>query len=187
MVGLPLAPAPTSRRALPAGRSSRAVTGERRRLLGAHEAGQLRSCVREIGAGRSVWFGTGVFRPSNPVIASRISYSPSPPQRVVAQSASVQRPCATVARRAGKWNPPRRLDEHGLSDREGDVMDPTASGMTNSPIAAVCSVSCLVDGKSVKNHCDRNFTALHASRHSEAVALRLGTAHATEGGTRHHA
>lgn len=66
-------------------------------------------------------------------------------------------------------------------------MDLTASGMTNSRIHVVCSPSGFVGGKSVKNHCDRNFTTLHASSRSGAVALWLGTAHAREGGARNDA
>ncbi|MDJ1134605.1 hypothetical protein [Streptomyces iconiensis] len=53
--------------------------------------------------------------------------------------------------------------------------------VVNSRIATAC----FVGGKFVKNHSERVFTTLHASSRSEANALWLGTAHATEGGTRH--
>ncbi|MGW1027616.1 response regulator transcription factor [Streptomyces sp. NPDC002577] len=67
----------------------------------------------------------------------------------------------------------------GLSQREVEVMDLIASGMSNQQIAATCFIS----EKTVKNHINRIFTKLHAGSRSEAIAIWLGTARG--GGTRH--
>ncbi|MFG3252606.1 response regulator [Streptomyces sp. NPDC048172] len=153
---------------------------------GEFDADQLATAVHDVAAGRapfsatasravldlarartasyplpeSLGTATDDFRPSNPVIPSGISRTSSPPQRVVAQSASGQ----------------QHRVAHGLtdslSDREVEVMDLIASGMTNSEIAATCFIS----EKTVKNHINRIFTKLHASSRSEAIARWLGTA-----------
>jgi DNA-binding CsgD family transcriptional regulator len=60
----------------------------------------------------------------------------------------------------------------GLSQREVEVMDLIASGMTNQQIAAACFIS----EKTVKNHINRIFAKLHAGSRSEAIARWLGTA-----------
>ncbi|WP_255951227.1 response regulator transcription factor [Streptomyces odontomachi] len=60
----------------------------------------------------------------------------------------------------------------GLSQREVEVMDLIASGMTNQQIAATCFIS----EKTVKNHINRIFAKLHAGSRSEAIARWLGTA-----------
>ncbi|OAH13803.1 response regulator transcription factor [Streptomyces jeddahensis] len=67
----------------------------------------------------------------------------------------------------------------GLSQREVEVMDLIASGMSNQQIAATCFIS----EKTVKNHINRIFTKLHAGSRSEAIAIWLGTARG--GGSRH--
>ena len=67
----------------------------------------------------------------------------------------------------------------GLSQREVEVMDLIASGMTNQQIAATCFIS----EKTVKNHINRIFAKLHAGSRSEAIARWLGTAPGTGG---HH-
>jgi DNA-binding NarL/FixJ family response regulator len=59
----------------------------------------------------------------------------------------------------------------GLSQREVEVMDLIASGMTNQQIAATCFIS----EKTVKNHINRIFAKLHAGSRSEAIARWLGT------------
>ncbi|AWK11174.1 DNA-binding response regulator [Streptomyces spongiicola] len=55
----------------------------------------------------------------------------------------------------------------GLSQREGEVMDLIASGMTNQQIAATCFIS----QKTVKNHINRIFAKLDAGSRGEAIAI----------------
>ncbi|MEV7104785.1 response regulator [Streptomyces atroolivaceus] len=54
-----------------------------------------------------------------------------------------------------------------LSEREVEVMDLIASGMTNQQIAATCFIS----QKTVKNHINRIFAKLNAGSRGEAMAL----------------
>ncbi|MET9428873.1 response regulator transcription factor [Streptomyces sp. NPDC003036] len=54
-----------------------------------------------------------------------------------------------------------------LSQREVEVMDLIASGMTNQQIAATCFIS----PKTVKNHINRIFAKLNATSRGEAIAL----------------
>ncbi|MFF8830357.1 response regulator [Streptomyces sp. NPDC015131] len=54
-----------------------------------------------------------------------------------------------------------------LSQREVEVMDLIASGMTNQQIAAACFIS----QKTVKNHINRIFAKLHAGSRGQAIAL----------------
>jgi DNA-binding NarL/FixJ family response regulator len=65
-----------------------------------------------------------------------------------------------------------RCEHYGLSDREVEIMEHIASGMTNAQIAATCFVA----EKTVKNHINRIFTKLHAASRGEAIAVWLGTA-----------
>ena len=62
-----------------------------------------------------------------------------------------------------------------LSQREVEVMDLIASGMTNQQIAATCFIS----QKTVKNHINRIFAKLNAQSRGEAIAVWNG---ATRGG-----
>ncbi|MFF9816230.1 response regulator [Streptomyces sp. NPDC014006] len=54
-----------------------------------------------------------------------------------------------------------------LSQREVEVMDLIASGMTNQEIAATCFIS----QKTVKNHINRIFAKLNAQSRGEAIAI----------------
>ncbi|MCX4447155.1 response regulator [Streptomyces sp. NPDC058369] len=54
-----------------------------------------------------------------------------------------------------------------LSEREVEVMDLIASGLSNQQIAAACFIS----QKTVKNHINRIFTKLRAGSRGEAIAL----------------
>ncbi|MCX4819077.1 response regulator transcription factor [Streptomyces sp. NBC_01142] len=54
-----------------------------------------------------------------------------------------------------------------LSQREVEVMDLIASGMTNQQIAA----SCFISQKTVKNHINRIFAKLNAGSRGEAIAI----------------
>ncbi|MFE2016864.1 response regulator [Streptomyces sp. NPDC059499] len=54
-----------------------------------------------------------------------------------------------------------------LSEREVEVMDLIASGMTNQQIAATCFIS----QKTVKNHINRIFAKLNAGSRGEAIAF----------------
>lgn len=65
-----------------------------------------------------------------------------------------------------------RRARFGLSQREDEVMELIADGMSNQQIAATCFIS----GKTVKNHINRIFAKLRASSRSEAVAVWLGRA-----------
>lgn len=60
----------------------------------------------------------------------------------------------------------------GLSQREEEVMELIAGGMSNQQIAATCFIS----EKTVKNHINRIFGKLPAASRSQAIALWLGTA-----------
>ncbi|MCG3041522.1 response regulator transcription factor [Streptomyces sp. S1A] len=59
-----------------------------------------------------------------------------------------------------------------LSQREVEVMDLIASGMTNQQIAATCFIS----QKTVKNHINRIFSKLNAGSRGEAIAIWHGVA-----------
>ncbi|MFF3400543.1 response regulator [Streptomyces sp. NPDC002659] len=66
-----------------------------------------------------------------------------------------------------------------LSQREVEVMDLIASGMTNQQIAA----SCFISQKTVKNHINRIFAKLNAGSRGEAIAIWHGIA---QGGSSRH-
>ncbi|WP_031068511.1 response regulator transcription factor [Streptomyces sp. NRRL S-118] len=57
-----------------------------------------------------------------------------------------------------------------LSQREVEVMDLIASGLTNQQIAATCFIS----QKTVKNHINRIFAKLNATSRGEAIAIWHG-------------
>ena len=57
-----------------------------------------------------------------------------------------------------------------LSQREVEIMDLIASGMTNQQIAAACFIS----QKTVKNHINRIFAKLNAGSRGEAIAFWHG-------------
>ncbi|WP_329035426.1 response regulator transcription factor [Streptomyces sp. NBC_01725] len=59
-----------------------------------------------------------------------------------------------------------------LSQREVEIMDLIASGMTNQQIAAACFIS----QKTVKNHINRIFAKLNAGSRGEAIAFWHGVA-----------
>ena len=59
-----------------------------------------------------------------------------------------------------------------LSQREVEIMDLIASGMTNQEIAAACFIS----QKTVKNHINRIFAKLNATSRGEAIARWHGIA-----------
>ncbi|MER5180263.1 response regulator [Streptomyces sp. NPDC002896] len=103
--------------------------------------------------------------PQNPSLSQANMAQSSP-------SAAAGPPSATGGREA-------RGVPSGLSQREVEVMDLIASGMSNQQIAATCFIS----EKTVKNHINRIFTKLHAGSRSEAIAIWLGTARG--GGSRH--
>ncbi|AXK36679.1 DNA-binding response regulator [Streptomyces armeniacus] len=106
-------------------------------------------------------------RVSNP---SQEAQNPGLPSTGMKQSAVEQRRWATAT-------------AYRLSEREAEVMELIATGMTNPQIAATCFIS----EKTVKNHINRIFTKLRATTRSEAIALWLGTARrgggASGGGT----
>ncbi|MEU3304021.1 response regulator transcription factor [Streptomyces sp. NPDC006678] len=69
-----------------------------------------------------------------------------------------------------------------LSQREVEVMDLIASGMTNQQIAATCFIS----QKTVKNHINRIFAKLNAGSRGEAIALWHSLRRGSRGGPTSH-
>ncbi len=63
-----------------------------------------------------------------------------------------------------------RRAEHGLSDRQAEIMDMISRGLTNSEIARQCFLS----EKTVKNHINSIFAKLGAASRGEAIARWLG-------------
>jgi DNA-binding NarL/FixJ family response regulator len=66
----------------------------------------------------------------------------------------------------------QRAQRLGLSERQGEIMQYIAQGMTNAQIAGVCYLS----EKTVKNHINRIFAAMAVSSRGEAIAtwMRAG-------------
>lgn len=62
-------------------------------------------------------------------------------------------------------------DEHGLTDRETEIMELVADGLTNAAIAQHCFLA----EKTVKNHINRIFAKLGVANRAEAVSLWLRT------------
>lgn len=83
------------------------------------------------------------------------------PPAAAAMMAAVRRP--TGASAAGL--------PHDLSDREVEVMDLIAKGLSNREIAATLFLS----EKTVKNHVNRIFAKLHSPNRAAAIARWLGT------------
>ncbi|WP_239455444.1 response regulator transcription factor [Nocardioides gilvus] len=65
----------------------------------------------------------------------------------------------------------RRLQEFGLSERQGELMDLIAQGKSNAEIAAKLFLA----EKTVKNHINAIFGKLVVTNRGEAIALWLGT------------
>ncbi|MFD4582692.1 response regulator [Streptomyces sp. NPDC087659] len=98
------------------------------------------------------------------------------PQQLTAPSSLSQ---ANVAHSSGGPDPSGSAPGAGsggllteLSQREVEVMDLIASGMTNQQIAATCFIS----QKTVKNHINRIFAKLNAGSRGEAIAIWHGLA-----------
>ncbi|NGN67063.1 response regulator transcription factor [Streptomyces sp. A7024] len=107
--------------------------------------------------------------------------TPSQPQPSVAGSSSEPpRVWQAPVERAPQGLPDR--EGYGMSQREVEVMELIATGLSNQQIAATCFIS----EKTVKNHINRIFTKLHAANRSEAIAIWLGTARGSGGGTVRH-
>ncbi|GAA2996160.1 response regulator transcription factor [Streptomyces fulvorobeus] len=82
------------------------------------------------------------------------------------QRASLKQPAVGLSS-TGVRAPAARGMIAELSEREVEVMDLIASGMTNQQIAATCFIS----QKTVKNHINRIFAKLHAGSRGEAIAV----------------
>lgn len=85
---------------------------------------------------------------------------------------------ALAALRAGSAPQPdpeeqsrRRRVEFGLSERQAEIMDMIARGLSNADIARVCFLS----EKTVKNHINGIFGKLVVTNRGEAIATWLGT------------
>nr|WP_079166303.1 response regulator transcription factor [Streptomyces oceani] len=109
--------------------------------------------------------GTGGGRGPGVPRAARDGRKPERTPPGVKQSAVERRRWATSAHTRA------RRASYGLSEREVEIMELIASGMTNPQIAATCFIS----EKTVKNHINRIFTKLDASTRSQAIARWLGT------------
>ncbi|MEV3989394.1 response regulator transcription factor [Streptomyces sp. NPDC049837] len=127
---------------------------------GEFTAAQLVDAVRDAQLGRAHFTHTA----SNALLAAvRAQYAPATPsgsrisfaEREFAQPSSQQQ--ANMAHSL-------------LSQREAEVMDLIASGMTNQQIAAACFIS----QKTVKNHINRIFAKLNAESRGQAIAIWHG-------------
>jgi DNA-binding NarL/FixJ family response regulator len=82
-------------------------------------------------------------------------------------------------RHSWRGRPGAELSQSALSEREVEIMNLIASGMTNQQIA----VACFISQKTVKNHINRIFAKLAVSSRGEAIARWSGTA---PGGRENH-
>ncbi|HET7489137.1 MAG TPA: response regulator transcription factor [Acidimicrobiales bacterium] len=82
------------------------------------------------------------------------------PQVVAELRSSLAAAPAPLARQSG----------HGLTDRELEIMDLIAAGLTNTEIAARSYLAV----KTVRNHVNHIFAKLHVTTRAEAVSLWLG-------------
>lgn len=133
---------------------------------------ELLGAVHDVGAGRPALSPTAVLaameelrRVHEPVATAGSEVSPSP-------SPSPE-PGPTIDLRTPQ--PPGWFEE--LSEREGDVMNLMARGLTNGAIAG----ELFINEKTVKNHINRIYTKLNVSNRGEAIASWLGTARWTQG------
>ncbi|OON81379.1 response regulator transcription factor [Streptomyces tsukubensis] len=144
---------------------------------GEFTAPQLVAAVRDVRGGRATFtpsardaLPTGG-RPEMPGVSNR----PGPSRNASHLQSSVPESFPERSRLRGA--PSRTAaasPQPRLSEREVEVMDLIASGMSNRQIAATCFIS----EKTVKNHINRIFAKLHSATRSEAIALWLGTTHA---------
>ncbi|WOX22357.1 response regulator transcription factor [Streptomyces solicathayae] len=121
-------------------------------------------------------------QPSAPAYETSGHHRPMPPMNpqvnavapVTAAQHSPQNPSLLQANMGQSSTSPQNagalLSE--LSQREVEVMDLIASGMTNQQIAATCFIS----QKTVKNHINRIFAKLNAGSRGEAIAIWHGIA-----------
>ncbi|MFG3495147.1 response regulator [Streptomyces sp. NPDC047928] len=125
---------------------------------GEFTADQLVAAVRDVRQGRAHFTHTA----SNALLASVreqsiASATPTGPPTVARPEQFVESPSLTQA----------DVGHSLLSQREVEVMDLIASGMTNQQIAATCFIS----QKTVKNHINRIFAKLNAESRGQAIAL----------------
>jgi DNA-binding NarL/FixJ family response regulator len=85
----------------------------------------------------------------------------------------------TAAPPTSRTDPAVRGRELGLSERQAEILDLIASGLSNQDIAARCFLA----EKTVKNHINRIFAALAVTTRAEAMALWLGSSPAGPGHT----
>ncbi len=106
-----------------------------------------------------------------PLVPSASAYDPTLNVRVNAPTSVRQRPnealCALPEFAEASSLPQADVGHSLLSQREVEVMDLIASGMTNQQIAAACFIS----QKTVKNHINRIFAKLHAESRGQAIAI----------------
>ncbi|MFF8288100.1 response regulator [Streptomyces sp. NPDC016309] len=137
---------------------------------GEFTADQLVDAVRDARLGRAHFTHTA----SGALLATvRAQYAPATPM-----------PSAPPFVRTGFDETPSQQQAgvaHSLlSQREVEVMDLIASGMTNQQIAATCFIS----QKTVKNHINRIFAKLNADNRGQAIAIWHGLSH-SQGGPTH--
>lgn len=66
---------------------------------------------------------------------------------------------------------PSQVADHGLTEREAEVLNLMARGLSNTEIAG----SLVLSGKTVKNHINRAFSKLGVTSRAAAIAAWLGT------------
>ncbi|MER7109629.1 response regulator transcription factor [Streptomyces sp. NPDC000229] len=137
---------------------------------GEFTADQLVDAVRDAKLGRAHFTHTA----SNALLATvRATYAPATP--------GVPPVAASRGVFAGTPSQQQADMAHSLlSQREVEVMDLIASGMTNQQIAATCFIS----QKTVKNHINRIFAKLNAESRGQAIAIWHGLSH-SQGGPTH--
>lgn len=160
---------------------------------GEFTADQLVSAVRDIKAGRATFTSTaatallahlrGAGPPTSAPLPDGLGLAPAP---------TASRPSALQSQHFPSRLQPdvgqssseelyRARSRYGLSQREEEVMELIAGGMSNQQIAATCFIS----EKTVKNHINRIFGKLHADSRSQAIAVWLGTARGPFGPVTH--
>jgi DNA-binding NarL/FixJ family response regulator len=91
--------------------------------------------------------------------------------------AALRTPAPTPA--MSRTDPAVRGRELRLSERQAEILDLIASGLSNRDIA----VRCFLAEKTVKNHINRIFAALGVTTRAEAIALWFGSYPAATGRT----
>ncbi|MFV0128063.1 response regulator [Streptomyces sp. HMX112] len=153
---------------------------------GEFTADQLVTAVHDVKLGRAHFTPTA----SSALLASLRDQYASAPAHGPTDATAFPPPTAAKFPASSPSDPPDRFAQRAsrtqvgvahslLSQREVEVMDLIASGMTNQQIAATCFIS----QKTVKNHINRIFAKLNAESRGQAIALWHSL---SQGGARPH-